>query len=104
MYPVFDYRYDQGRTGEAKPLMRRATMPFSQNWTFCRAFSLLNVGRVSTAGAPQNARARGLAVCAERSATRPLARAYGLGRRDAVAFPHYVTSSLGTACQLGDGL
>ncbi len=76
-------------------------MPFSQNWTFCRAFSLLDAGRVSTAGAPLYARATHSTVCAGRCAgsgssmphSTGLPARTALGRRDVV--PHYATGHLG---------
>jgi len=43
-------------------------MPFSQNWTFCRAFSPLDVAHASKAGAPRCARARYSPCLAERDA------------------------------------
>lgn len=65
---MFTLLYAGGRTRRAKPLTRRATMPFSQNWTFCQAFSPLDVAHASKAGAPCCARARYSSSIAERDA------------------------------------
>lgn len=112
-HPVFDLPDGGGRTGETKPLTRQATMPSAQNWTFCRAFSLLDAAHVSKGGAPLCARVRYSTRIAERDAgSRPGASglccattllpyprvARGAGR---LPSPGSSAGCWGTLCRLG---
>jgi hypothetical protein len=62
-------------------------MPFCQNWTFCRAFSPLDVAHVLTAGAPRCARAR--------RSLRPAGRVPSVGSAHGLATDHLARAKPG---------